>query len=286
MSGTGKHDPQRRPGLSRRTLFRASAIGGLGLAGAGAIGGVTMASAGTTSSERIIPRKVDPSLRQSLITWDEIDGVPTYYDRDDSSYTPRPASFRSTQGFYDTLVAWMQRFKELSAAAGYAEVSMFVSAGAYVDKEGQHGAGTAVDVDQIFWGDTRSSMVHQDWNSGDRELQKRYYGVDAALRLFFRWGLDRAFNAAHHDHFHMDFGGLPVQLSTGSESDVGWIQAACNEFMDSGLAVDQAWGPLTQAAFDESLQRLGISGNPTSDPAAYIAWLEATTAKGLANEAF
>jgi Extensin-like protein C-terminus len=289
MPATGKHDPQGRSALSRRNLFRASAIGGLGLAGAGVVGGVTAANADsepTGSTMRYIPQRINRADQRAPNekAFSDVDGVPTYYIRGGSH---DPATFYCTFGFFDSLVAWMQRFKQFSAEAGYAEVAILTSAGAYVDKPGAHGEGVAIDVDRIDWADgTISSMIDQDWASGDRQLHKRYYGVDASLRIFFRWGLDRTYNAAHHDHFHMDFYGLPVQLSTGSSSDVGWVQAACNEFMDAGLVEDQVWGPLTQAAFDESKSRLGITGDPQSDPAAYVAWLEAVTVRGLTNQPF
>lgn len=293
MPGTGKHEPQERPGLSRRTLFRASAIGGLTLAGAGVAGGITAANAGVESSTmRHYPRRLDtPGTAGTVDTrsatekaFDNIDGTPTYYIRDGSHH---PATFYCTFDFYDSLVLWIQRLRTISAAAGYSEVSIVTSAGAYVDKPGEHGLGQAIDVDRIDWADgTISSMIDLDWNSGDRELHKRYYAVDATLRAHFRWGLDHTYNEAHHDHFHMDFGGLPVQLSDGSTSDVGWIQAACNEFMDAGLVVDQVWGPLTQAAFDESKQRLGVAGDPQSDAAAYVEWLDKAAAKGFANQPF
>ena len=126
-------------------------------------------------------------------------------------------------------------------------------------------------------------MIGQDWRSGDGALRKRYYAVDATLRAHFRWSLDHTYNAAHADHIHSDFGGLPVVLGTGSSSDVGWVQRALNEFQGAGLAEDDIWGPLTNGAFQTSRQRLGVTaGNPHTETASYRAWLDAVARKGFA----
>jgi Extensin-like protein C-terminus len=274
-------------GLSRRDLLRASAAGGLavGLTGSGLAG-----TAAHAADDMVY---VPPSLPYGPLAANEkafsnIDGTPTMYIRDGTGVR-KPATFYCTFGFYDALVLWVRRLRSISASQGYPGLQFITSAGAYVNKAGQHGAGTAIDVDEISWTDGRiSRMIGLDWQtSKPSELRKRYYAVDATLRAHFRWCLDRTYNTAHHDHIHADFGGLPVILGTGSSSDVGFVQAVCNEFMNSGLAVDKIWGPLTQAAFDQSRSRLGVtSGNPHTTTSVYRAWLDAVARKGFANQAF
>lgn len=275
--------------LSRRGLLRAGAVGaiGAGVAGSGLLG--TAAHADNDDGMLYIP----PSIPYGVLSpteksFNNIDGTPTMYIRDGSGVR-KPATFRCTFGFYDALVAWVQRLRSVSASQGYPGLSFLTSAGAYVNKAGQHGAGTAYDCDEIGWSDGRMSrMIGLDWQtSKPSDVRKRYYAVDATLRAHFHWCLDRTYNSAHHDHIHADFGGMPVKLNKGSSSDVGFIQAICNEFMNSGLAVDKIWGPLTQAAFDQSRSRLGVtSGDPHSSTAVYRTYLDAVARKGFANQAF
>lgn len=274
---------------SRRGLLRAGTVGaiGAGLAGSGLLS--TAAHAGSGDEMVYVP----PSLPYGTLAANEkafnnIDGTPTMYIRDGTGVR-KPATFYCTFGFYDTLVLWVRRLRSVSASQGYPGLQFITSAGAYVNKAGQHGAGTAIDIDEIAWTDGRiSRMIGLDWQtSKPSELRKRYYAVDATLRAHFRWTLDRTYNSAHHDHIHSDFGGLPVILGKSSSSDVGFVQAVCNEFMNSGLAVDKIWGPLTQAAFDQSRSRLGVtSGNPHTTTSVYRTWLDAVARKGFANQAF
>ncbi|HEY6738408.1 MAG TPA: extensin family protein [Actinopolymorphaceae bacterium] len=279
--------------LSRRHLLGGSAAVAAGLVGVGLTSAGAHAAEGGhadvpvfTSGGRVyVGAPPNAPLSPTEKAFSDIDGTPTMYIRDGSGVR-KPATFRCTFAFYDALVAWVRRLRSLSAEAGYSGLSFITSAGAYVNKPGQHGAGTAIDIDEIGWSDGKICRpIGLDWNSSNGALRKRYYALDATLRAHFRWSLDRTYNAAHHDHIHSDFGGLPVVLGTGSSSDVGWVQASLNELMGAGLAVDKIWGPLTQGAFDTSRQRLGVtSGNPHTTTSVYRAWLDAVARKGFANQ--
>ncbi|WP_367128620.1 hypothetical protein [Saccharothrix sp. HUAS TT1] len=219
-----------------------------------------------------------------MITFSRIDGTPVYYWRSSRGNTTL-RNWQATQAFYDSLVLWIRDLRSLSS--GYGSVTYLVSAGFYVNKPGQHGAGTAMDLDHVRWsGGQVSSPLDRDHASGTLATRRRYLAVDAVCRRRFRYALDGWYNADHADHIHSDFGGLPVRCVTGSESDAKFVQALCNNFMSSGLAVDGIWGPLTQSAFTTAKSRLGVTGDPHSSSAAWQSFLSAAARRGFANQAF
>lgn len=225
-------------------------------------------------------------MAQDLISFDEIDGVPTMYIRGGSRET---ASFQCTQEFYDQLVVWVQHLKTVGAevSSDYAEMEWITSAGAYVDKPGEHGAGTAFDLDEIQYdGGPFVSPIDRHHEASEQASRRRYYAVDAITRATFRWVLDANYNAAHEDHIHQDFGGLPVILGTDSSSDVLFIQGMLNEMQGAGLEVDGVWGPLTEEAFEDSKDNLDVSGDPVDSGDDYVTYLEAVATKAFANEDF
>ena len=77
-----------------------------------------------------------------MITFSKIDNTPVYYWRSSRGDTSS-RNWQCTQEFYDRLVLWIRDLRSLSSA--YGTISYVVSAGFYVNKSGQHGAGTAVD---------------------------------------------------------------------------------------------------------------------------------------------
>lgn len=224
-------------------------------------------------------------------SFNSLDGVPTMYMRWGGGDTePRQYTFRCRPNFLEALNAWVRYLKEVSAEAGpeYAEMEWITSAGAYVNKPGQHGNGTAFDLDQAKWVDgPLISPIRLDGRpNASIERQRRYYALEATVRAHFRWTLDANYNAAHHDHIHQDFGGMPPVLGTGSSSDTFFVQGMLNAFQDAGLAVDGIWGPLTQGAFDESKDRLNYTGNPHNSTADYRGYLELVASRGFRAEPF
>ena len=219
-----------------------------------------------------------------MITFSRIDGTPVYYWRSSRGDTTL-RNWQATQEFYDRLVLWIRDLRSLSSA--YGSVSYLVSAGFYVNKPGQHGAGTAMDLDYVRWsGGASISPLDHHHASGTLSIRRRYLAVDAVCRRRFRYVLDGWYNSAHADHIHSDFGGLPTLCVKSSESDTKFVQAMCNNFLSSGLVVDGIWGNLTQSAFNTAKSRLGITGDPHSSSSVWMSMLSGVASDGFANRAF
>jgi hypothetical protein len=216
----------------------------------------------------------------------EIDGVPVYYMRI-SPPDLHTATWYCTNAFYTKLVAWKQSL-ELGADkyGNYGTIEHFVSAGFYVNKPGQHGRGTAMDLDRVKWANgTFASPYYQHHRHSSQTIRRRYYGVEASLRRFFRYVLD-GYYPNHHDHIHADLAGMPTVVRKSSRSDTLFVQAALNNFNGSGLAIDGVWGRRTNAAFNDASAKLPLSGSPFSSASARQAWLWEVVRHGFADAAF
>ncbi len=211
-----------------------------------------------------------------------IDGTPVYYWRSTWGNTT-PRTWYCTNAFYDSLVVWVRALR--SASSAYGSLSYLVSAGFYVNKTGQHGAGTAMDLDYLAWSGGAVSSPIQQHHVASQQLARRYLAVEATTRRYFRYVLD-GWYPNHSDHIHADFGGLPVLCQKASEADTKFVQGLCNNHLGSGLVIDGVWGPLTQSAFNTAMSRLGISGDPHTSSTTWRAFLVASSQRGFANQPF
>lgn len=266
-------------GLGRR-LF----LGGLGSAAVLAGTGAT-AAAGTEPATGELPAAMRAPSAMAMRTFSRIDGTPVYYWRGNRGNTVL-RNWQCTAAFYDRLVVWIRDLRRLSSDGGFGNVAFLVSAGFYVNKAGQHGAGTAMDLDLVRWGGGRQCSPLDGHHAAGRTLRRRYLAVDAVCRRRFRFVLDGWYNAAHRDHIHADFGGLPTLCNRGSSSDTKFVQAMCNNFMGSGLAVDGIWGSRTQSAFNQAKNRLGITGDPHQTISAWRNMLARVARHGFRDQAF
>lgn len=242
--------------LSRRRLLGAVGAAGLGtLVGAPALAAPPVQSAEHLPEARTIQRLALRSFRR-------IKGVPVYYGLQTS-----PRTWYCTDGFYDRLGWWMNTLKSWSSANGYGSIASIGSAGFYVNKSGQHGAGTAMDLSIVRWAGGRESIPFNGHHaSSNRTRRRRYFAVEATLRKQFRYVLDGNYNADHANHFHVDVAALPNRrLLHSSRADTVFVQAVCNNFLGSGIAVDGAWGPSTQGQVSKLKQRLDVSGDLQRD---------------------
>lgn len=261
--------------MSRRTMLGAASVAGVGLLG------VPTAARATTGRGTHVPAP-EAMAPLDLIDFSTLQGVPVYYGLQTS-----PRTWYCTSAFNSRLQTWMGTLASWSGAAGYGAVSSMGSAGFYVDKAGQHGAGTAMDVSIVRWtGGQVSDMVNGDHASATRTRRRRYFAVEATLRQHFRFVLDGNYNAAHANHFHADVGGMPERrLLQGSRSDVVYLQAVANDFLGAGIAVDGIWGPQTQGQVDTLKSRLGVAGDLQTNQTAVGTLLRGIAGRGFADQA-
>lgn len=285
-------DPQDRPvhgGEDGSRVDRRLFIGGVGAATTAALLANVPGTAYAADQPEFapLPAEMQPpsSSLMALRTFSRIDGTPVYYWRGNRGNTIL-RDWRCTPAFYDRLVVWIRDLRRLSEDAGYGNVKFLVSAGFYVNRSGQHGNGTAMDLDLVRWAGGRQSSPLDGHHSANRTRRRRYLAVDATCRRRFRYVLDGWYNAAHRDHIHADFGGLPTLCQKGSESDTKFVQAMSNNFMGAGIAVDGIWGPQTQKWFGRAKNRLSIEGNPHDNIKSWRNMLARVARHGFRDEAF
>ncbi len=187
----------------------------------------------------------------ALIRFDQIAGIPVHYARDPvAPYGSRgkPRYFKCQDGFLATLNSF---FSELWTICPLGRAQVITSAGAYVEKAGQHGLGRAFDIDGLFWPDY--DFVTFNFHSDPAF----YLAVEAILHGHFGTVLAYHYNTAHRDHFHVD-GGRPVGLRKNSRSHTLFVQAASRYIFSHDVQIDGHWGPDTNAAFNGICQSLNI----------------------------
>jgi hypothetical protein len=219
-----------------------------------------------------------------------IDGTPVHYWRwTDGTAGSRSEqrTFASTHQLHERLVVWVRDLRSLAEThGGLRGMQRIVSAGAYVNKPGQHGLGQAFDLDEVQWANGSISPYRHHHAARDRAVVRRYLALDAVCRRHFRWVLDAGYNAAHRDHLHLDFAGGAPRCDRASQSDTAFVQLACNAHLGARLRVDGVWGRATQEAFAESLRRLAVGGDPHVSSADWRSWLGRAAACGFANTEF
>lgn len=238
--------------------------------------GATAALAGTGRAFAT-PTPDAPPSTLALTSFSNIDGTPVYW----YSGSPSPRTWQCENNFYITLIAWMRDLRRASPSF-YGGVSYIRSLGFYVDRAGQHGAGTAMDLTGVRWSSGRvSSMTNFDHSDPSLFIRRRYLAVNATLRMWFHWTLDGWYNADHANHLHADFAELPTVVHTSARSDTVFAQATANSFLrNTLLAVDGVWGPKTNAAWNKMRNALDI-GSTATDPAQYRKMLFAIAVRGF-----
>ncbi len=204
----------------------------------------------------------------NFTTFSVLEGVQFNYARPPvASYGSRgkPYTFRCTEALKSTL---SRAVLDLTETCPLGRPEVITSAGAYVNKPGQHGHGRAVDIDGIFWGDF--SFVTNEYSVNPRF----YIGVESVFRKHFGLGLNYNYNSAHHDHLHLDLS-MDVDFKQSSKSYTLYLQDALNRVYGKDIIVDGLWGGQTESATIDVLGKLGLSGQ-ISSPNTWRAFLAKT----------
>lgn len=199
-----------------------------------------------------------------------IGGVPLRYQRIAPQLTRYYA--RSTSSFEKKLDQFSYDLDRL-APSSYGTLLYFATAGAYVNKPKYHGMGRAFDLDRVRWRNVSCIPLRDHHRSRSRRVRRRYIGVDAVARRWFKYVLDGWYNGAHHDHIHLDDGGGALVFNVSYRSDVVFVQAAANAMIGTELVIDGIYGPRTRRAFRTMKNRLDIPHRVSSDAAAYRRFL-------------
>ena len=190
--------------------------------------------------------------------------TPDAYGTDGVNY-----DFHTPENFQPLLDAC---FEDLWEICPLGRAQLILSAGTYSDRASQHGTGRAMDVDGIVWPEkrfiTRSFATQRAF----------YFGVEAVFRRHFDYVLNYLYNAAHHDHFHVDRGG---RLGFGhSFTKTNFIQAMSRYVFDLPVTIDGDWGSETEEGLETMKAAVGVTG----DLEVWENW--STFLEGLADRAF
>ncbi|MGJ8744945.1 hypothetical protein [Polaribacter sp.] len=200
-------------------------------------------------------------------TINKINGIPLHYAR----LTNHPYGTRGMQRNFSVdesfLIILQKAFKEIFDNCPLGKPEVITTAGIFVDKPGQHGHGTAFDLDAIFWGnDTLITLnfVHQ------KEL---YLGIESFLRKHFGIVLNY-FYPNHQDHWHVDTS-VAVDYNTSSKSETLYLQLVLKHIYEENILVDGFWGPQTSGGVSRVFAKLGIN-TPITTKVNYLKFLDLT----------
>lgn len=124
-------------------------------------------------------------------------------------------------------------FSDLWQVCPLGQAEVVASAGFFVDKAGEHATGRAMDVDAIFW--SGRDFVTNNFAT-DAPL---YFAVEAVLRRHFGVVLDFTYNAAHHDHFHVDCSAPVGFRKVGSIA--GFLKASARRMLGTQINENPSW---------------------------------------------
>jgi len=181
-----------------------------------------------------------------------LSGVPVLYDRLKPEHYGKEGvsyQFHCTDPMEATLEAFVGDLFERTRES-FGAPQKILSAGAWVDKPGQHGLGKAFDLDAIHWERVRFVALEQPTS------KPLYLVVQAIANKHFGVTLGYDYNPAHHDHLHLDIGrsvGFRVVSSVTQ-----FLQQALNTFYGHTLHVDGEFGDSTETALNATLAALGI----------------------------
>lgn len=191
--------------------------------------------------------------------FDAIDSVPVHYAREPiAPYGSRGIhrTFWCDEDLMGPLGDLIREIKE-NSPPGFGALECVTSAGAFVDKPGQHGRGKAFDLDGLFWENISLIATEQETKTA------LYLAVQALCNRHFGVVLGFNYNRAHQDHLHFDLG-RSVRFRT-VQSVTYFVQEAVNALYGESIAVDGEWGSQTSGALTRVRNRLGVGPLSNAD---------------------
>ncbi len=198
-------------------------------------------------------------------TFDTLDGIPTHYAREPVA----PYGSRGVQRTFfcapQLLPPLTALFEEIKAGApsGFGALEVITTAGAFVDRPGQHGLGRAMDLDGLFWKHIKLVAIEQETKT------LLYLAVQALAHRHFGVVLGFNYNADHRDHLHFDIS-RSVRFRP-QMSVTFFIQETVNAVYGEAVAAEGEWGNETASALKRVRDRLGIG--PVTTTANWLLFL-------------
>ncbi|MEU8226272.1 twin-arginine translocation signal domain-containing protein [Kribbella sp. NPDC048915] len=254
-------------GPSRRTLLK-----GIG-AGAGLAVGGTMLIPGTAQAHNTVPQ---------YTIW----GEPTYYQG-------TRTSFHYNAGFHTQLANWLSFYFSRTPITWQWPLQLHLL-GVHVDKPGMHQYGRAIDFERIvFTNGTTGGRFngfdcrYNEWKSKTGSalevVRREYWAGVAGLNYHFKYVLHYLYNSEHHNHVHVDNEASGSGLSTfttGTTSQVKFVQAALNYIWKIPTGIDGVWGPETDGNSAKVLQRVNYGGKLTTSQNHWLTFCRVSLLQG------
>lgn len=272
------HDPDQPPtgtGISRRRA--------LGIVAGGAVAG---------SAGLLLPATA-ASAHGEIVVYPGIANQRTVYEG-----SGELAGFGYRPSFHDRMSVWM-RFWANHTPAGFQTPFRVWTWGVHADhRESEaHNNGRGFDLTRIYVTNANGVLVRRFngrydlWNGTDSAAveRQRYWATAASLHLCFRNVLTYYWDAAHHNHIHIDnlVSGLENSFfDPDSPAQVQHVQACCRFIWGKGTAVDGSYGPQTTQDAHEVLVRIGEGGFLTGPQEKWAAFNRATCLKGYGVQEF
>ncbi|MBA3528136.1 MAG: hypothetical protein H0T91_02265 [Propionibacteriaceae bacterium] len=255
----------------------------MALVGVGAAGAVLAGCADGGSVDRPAERAYCVP-RGAVESYRTLAGLPLVYE-----VNQRRSPFSFEPGFHRQLGAWLESY---SAQSGVVEPDQVWTYGGWIDGgadcDSWHHSGRAFDLGRLrVPGGEFVSCRYDRWQSTtgaelDRSL-RQYWSLAASLHLHFAYVLTYLYNAAHHNHIHIDNGRSGTELSTfasRSRVQVQAVQAICTYLWDQPVDITGHWDASTRRASRRALQQAGRSGDLDDSVDSWRAFLTASVGRG------
>lgn len=191
----------------------------------------------------------------------------------------REQSFHCDPRFVELLESWAG---EWVAAAGLGPLVKVSTFGAYVDKcPSWHAAGRAFDIAELVHANGQVSCRYDQWGDDPQRL-RAYWRLAASLSTRFTYTLGYPYNAAHHNHLHVDngvngYGATRFDQRSNAQTCV--VQGALLHIFGRDVEITGDYDRRTRDAVSSVQEDLGLREKLTSEEG-WRAFLAAAVAEG------